>query len=196
MNIFLNRRKKLLNKIKDGIIIIPSAELKQRSNDTEYPFRQNSNYFYLTGFKEQNSVLVLSKKGNEVKQIMFLEKKVPEMELWTGKRLGEKEAPRKLLVDEAYPIEEFQRRLELLLNGFKRIYISAFEQKKIQKIVDETCHQLWTSRKKQGHLPHEVIHLDYLIEEMRLVKEENEIQNIKKLQQKLLPTRISPAWQN
>ena len=126
MNIFLNRRKKLLNKIKDGIIIIPSAELKQRSNDTEYPFRQNSNYFYLTGFKEQNSVLVLSKKGNEVKQIMFLEKKVPEMELWTGKRLGEKEAPRKLLVDEAYPIEEFQRRLELLLNGFKRIYISAF----------------------------------------------------------------------
>ena len=63
MNIFLNRRNKLLDKIKDGIIIIPSAELKQRSNDTEYPFRQNSNFYYLTGFKEQNSVLVLTKRG-------------------------------------------------------------------------------------------------------------------------------------
>ena len=69
------------------------------------------------------------------------------------KRLGEKNAPKELFVDEAYPINEFQTKLENLLNGFKRIYISAFEQKKIQKIVDEKCHQMWTSRKKQGHPP-------------------------------------------
>ena len=101
MNTYLNRRKKLLENLKDGLVIVPSAELKQRSNDTEYPFRQNSNFFYLTGFNEHNSILMLKKEGSKIDQIIFLEKKVPEMELWTGKRLGEKEAPKKLLIGTA-----------------------------------------------------------------------------------------------
>ena len=81
------RRNKLMDKIEDGLAIIPSNDLFTRSNDTEHPFRQNSNFYYFTGFLETNSVLCLLKTNGKQKTILFLEEKIPEMELWTGKRL-------------------------------------------------------------------------------------------------------------
>ena len=72
---FQKRRDELSQSIKDGIAIIPSGSLKQRSNDTEYSFRQNSNFYYLTGFNEANSVLVIINKGDGIKTRFYLEKK-------------------------------------------------------------------------------------------------------------------------
>ena len=125
--IFSRRRNKLSNHIKDGIAIIPSGTLKQRSNDTEYSFRQNSNFYYLSGFKEANSVLVIINKGEGCKTRLYLDKKDPQMELWTGIRLGKDKAPEILGVDEAFDINQFEEDLEDLILGSKNLYLSAFQ---------------------------------------------------------------------
>ena len=177
--IFIERRKKLFKKINHGLAIIPSNELYTRSNDTEHPFRQNSNFYYFTGFLETNSVLCLIKNDSEEKTILFLEEKIPEMELWTGKRLGPAMAPEKLGIDEAYPIGEFEQKLKELISGSKALYMNCFEQTKTAKTVLKVTNQLWQSRKKSNYLPVSVHHLDYITEEMRLIKSQEEINLMK-----------------
>ena len=91
--LYKSRRTTYLARMKKrSIALFFSAPLKTRSNDTEYPYRQDSDFYYLTGFKEDNSVLLLIKEKNSTQEILFVQKKDPTLELWTGKRLGEKEA--------------------------------------------------------------------------------------------------------
>ena len=88
--------KKLLN---NSIAVVVSSTNKTRSNDTEYPYRQDSNFYYLTGFKEDNSVLLFVKTKGVSKTILFVQNKDEKLELWNGKRLGGKEAKRTYFVD-------------------------------------------------------------------------------------------------
>ena len=168
-----------MDKIEDGLAIIPSNDLFTRSNDTEHPFRQNSNFYYFTGFLETNSVLCLLKTNGKQKTILFLEEKIPEMELWTGKRLGPKMAISTLGVDEAYSINDFEDKIKELIPGTKALYMNSFDQSKVSKIVLATTNKLWQSRKKVNFLPVSIHHLDYLTEEMRLIKEPGEIELMK-----------------
>jgi len=177
--IFSDRRLKLLNLMEDGVAVIASNELLTRSNDTEHPFRQNSNFYYFTGFLETNSVLVLSKKGNDRKVTLFLEEKVPEMELWTGKRLGPKEALNMMIIDQAYPIEKFEQIMPEIITGSKNLYINGFDLNKTTKAIYQITDKLWKSRKKSSYLPTKIHHLDYLTENLRLVKEPIEVEYMK-----------------
>jgi Xaa-Pro aminopeptidase len=178
---FGKRREKLTKCITNGIAIIPSGSLKQRSNDTEYSFRQNSNFYYLSGFKEPNSVLVIiNKNGEQSKTRLYLSKKDPQMELWTGIRLGKDFAPKVLGVDEAKDIEDFEGDLEELILGSKNLYLSAFHDNSITKKIYKVTNELWTRRRKTTYVPTQVTHIDHFIEQMRLIKEEEEIKDIKK----------------
>lgn len=176
---YSNRRIKLLEKMNEGVAIIPSNELHTRSNDTEHPFRQNSNFYYFTGFLETNSVLVLVKKAEKTEQILFLEDKVPEMELWTGKRLGPDAALSLMNIDKSHSINDFEKIMPEIITGSKSLYINGFELNKTTKAVFNITNRLWKSRKKSSHLPTQVYHLDYLTEEMRLIKEPYEIEMMK-----------------
>jgi Xaa-Pro aminopeptidase len=182
--IYANRRNKLFNELDEAIAIIPSNELVTRSNDTEHPFRQNSNFYYFTGFLETNSVLVLVKKNNERKTILFLEEKIAEMELWTGKRLGPKEAVNTMMIDEAYPITQFKTIMTELIPGSKRLFMNTFDLNKTSTAVLKLTNQLWKSRKKSTFLPTATHHLDYITDAMRLVKEPYEIELMKEAARK------------
>ena len=86
---FTRRRKKLMAMMdRHSIAIIPGAREVTRSRDTEYPFRQNSDLFYLTGFEEPDSVLVLVPGRRQGQVVLFCRERDPEMELWNGYRLG------------------------------------------------------------------------------------------------------------
>jgi len=173
---FKKRREKLLDMVNEGVAIIPSNNLVTRTNDTEHPFRQNSVFYYFTGFNEANSILVLSNKNGEKKSILFCEEKNPELELWTGKRLGPDDAVKELAVDQTHGISTFKSLIPGLLAGAKSLYMNCFDINETAKIVLNTCDKLWKSRKKSGHLPNKIEHLDVITEKMRLVKEEGEIQ--------------------
>lgn len=105
----------------NSISVLFSAEYQTRSNDTEFPFRQNSNFYYMTGFKEDNSTLIFVKKNAKTKVILFVQKKDKIKELWTGKRLGVKEAKKRFLVDKVYVQEDFVKTLQKEMQGITSI---------------------------------------------------------------------------
>ncbi len=113
---YKKRRDKLARKMsKNSIAVLFSNSYKVRSNDTEFPFRQNSNFYYMTGFKEDNSILVLVKKNKRYRSILFVNKKDKVDELWNGKRLGVKGAKKRFFVDEIYVSSKFEQKLKELL---------------------------------------------------------------------------------
>jgi Xaa-Pro aminopeptidase len=104
---YKKRRDQLSSSLsKNSLGIVFSGSYKTRSNDTEFPFRQNSNFYYLTGFKEDNACLLFVKKKKKCKTILLIEKKDKIKELWNGKRLGKKAAKKRFLVDEIYTYEK------------------------------------------------------------------------------------------
>ncbi|WP_415396447.1 aminopeptidase P family protein [Sulfurimonas sp. CS5] len=94
---------------KNSIAVVSSSKYKTRSNDTDYPYRQNSNFYYLTGFKEDNSHLVFIKRKKYTKCLLYVQKKNETYELWNGQRLGETEAKKRFLVDEVRLSENYKK---------------------------------------------------------------------------------------
>jgi len=176
---FKNRRKKLLDMMEEGIALVPSGTMMTRSNDTEFPFRQESNFYYLSGFDEPDCLLLLCKKKNQHKTIIFLRERDPEMEMWVGKRLGVKAAAKTLGVDEAYDIATLEEELPKLLEGYLRLYLDTFVENayinRVKKVSKELFH-----KRNIDLSPRSFIHLNTLIEKQRLVKETFEIDQIKK----------------
>ena len=172
---FITRQDALLEKTGPAVVIIPGAGLAHKSHDTEFPFRQNSDFKYFTGFMEPDATLVLSKsEEGEIKRILFMQEKDPQMEMWTGIRLGTERAPEILPIDFAYPNHEFGRRLGDLLKGHKSLYFNLFN-KDLQGTVTNVIKSLAGKRKEKFHKPLSWHHVSPHIGLLRLFKDENEI---------------------
>ncbi len=128
MNIFKQRRADLLAKIEaDAAVVIPAAPESYRSRDVEYPYRQNSDFYYFTGFQEPESMMVLIPGRKEGEFVLFCRPRDPDAEVWTGARFGIEGAKTEFGADEAYDIKEFPHKIHALLNGRHKIYSSAKE---------------------------------------------------------------------
>lgn len=164
-NEYKKRRDKLgKNLYNDSVGIIFSATCKTRSNDTEYPYRQNSDFYYLTGFREDNASLVFVKEKNSVKTVMFLQKKDEQLELWSGKRLGVKEAKKRFLVDEIYTTDDFKKSIKEYLANKKYLYFDLDSKEKRLKKVLKMAKGIKT-------FANIVLH----VQKMRLIKSASEI---------------------
>ena len=163
----------------DGVSIISSASMQVRSNDTEFPFRQESNFYYLTGFNEPNCLLLLCKNGQDCKSILFLRERNAEMEMWVGKRLGVKEACASLDVDEAYDIAELEQLLPDFLKNHNNIYLDTFAHNEYYESVKKVSNELFHTRGVDIS-PKNFLHLNTFLENQRLIKEPYEIEQIKK----------------
>lgn len=129
---YSQRRKKFAKKLKSySVAVFLAATPKTRSNDTEYPYRQDSNFYYLSGFKEDNAALVFVKKRKKTKVVLFVQKKDPTMELWTGKRLGVDAAQGRFDVDEVHPFDTLQTQLAELKSIHHLYYDFARDEKQI-----------------------------------------------------------------
>jgi len=167
---YKKRRDKLSCELsKNSISVIFSSEYKMRSNDTEYPYRQNSNFYYLTGFKEDNSALVFIKKKKRVKTILFVQKKDAKKELWSGKRLGEVEAKKRFLVDEVYTMDKFEQVFKESIESKKVLYFDFKLDYSKVKTLKRYSKNLSTHK-----------NISILIQNMRLRKTDAEIKLIKK----------------
>lgn len=169
-NEYKSRRDRLAKRMAtNSIAVIFSAKPKQRSNDTEYPYRQNSNFYYLTGFKEDNAALMIIKAKKSFKTVLFVQKKDETLELWTGKRLGEKKAKKLFLVDEVDTSEEFEKKFEEEVKEKTRFYYDfSVEDKRISKLKKYT----------KSFISYE--NIAGLIQRMRLIKSAAEIELITK----------------
>jgi len=178
-NIYKNRRNKVLEQMSDGVALIPSGSMKMRSNDTEFPFRQESNFYYLSGFNEPDCLLLLCKNDQGNKTFLFLREKDPQMEMWVGKRLGVSAACEVLEVDGAYDISKLEEELPKLLEGYSNLYMDTFSDNQYLRVSKKVSHSLNLSRTVDSS-PRNFIHLNTLLEKQRLVKEPYEIEQITK----------------
>jgi Xaa-Pro aminopeptidase len=117
---FRERRERVLRAIEPGALVVFSAPVALRNNDVEHEYRQDSDFYYLTGLDEQESVLVL--KSTEPHFVLFVRPRNPERETWDGPRAGVEGAVQKFGAVSAYPIEELDTKLPELLNGVPRLF--------------------------------------------------------------------------
>jgi len=176
---FKNRRQHVLQEMESGVALVPSGTMQMRSNDTEFPFRQESNFYYLSGFNEPDCLLLLLKNDKASKTVLFLRERDPQMEMWVGKRLGVKDACTILDVDEAYDITRLEETLPKLLEGYNNLYLDTFTDNAYVQSAKKVSNQLLHARGVDIS-PRNFIHLNTLLEKQRLVKESYEIEQINK----------------
>ena len=136
MTEYAKRRKELMRSIgKEGIVILPSAMEMPRNGDAHYPFRQNSDFYYLTGFEEPEAVLVLLPKRSDGEYILFNRERNRDNEIWDGPRAGQLGARKQFLADESFPIDELEKGLPELLEGRESIHYPLGLNKQFDKLL-------------------------------------------------------------
>src|SRR5262245_59436124 len=119
--IYRERRQKVLDAIRPGaVMILPAAPLAIRNNDVEHEYRQDSDVFYLSGYDEPESLLVLTTVG-DAPFVMFVRPRDPEREVWDGARAGLDGAARDFGADAAFAIGELSQKLPELLQNTRRV---------------------------------------------------------------------------
>jgi Xaa-Pro aminopeptidase len=167
---FARRRRNLLDLIgSGGIAILPSAPERVRSRDTLFDYRQDSDFFYLTGFREPDAVAVLVAERRHGEFLIFCRERNPDRELWDGPRVGPEAAVEDLAADDAFPISDMDEILPGLVEQSERVYYSMgvcpeFDQRLLTWIGH------LNANRQRGHAPSEIIALDHLLHEMRLFK--------------------------
>jgi len=136
MSEYAKRRKELMKKIgATGIAILVSSPSVRRNGDADYPYRPHSDLYYLTGFEEPESVVILAPKRKNGEFILFNRVRDREKEIWDGYRAGQEGARRIFGADESHPISELTRLLPELLEGREQIYCALGSDKNADKII-------------------------------------------------------------
>lgn len=159
-----------------SVAIIPAAREAVRSHDTNYRYRQNSDFFYLTGFEEPDAIAVIS-PSKEKKYTLFVRPRDPEREIWDGYRAGVEGAVRDYSADEALPVAEFDAKLAELLNGPTSLYY-AFGNGSPEldaKIIRQLGLMRETNRKPLEP-PAKIVDPTTIIHEMRVLKSAAEVE--------------------
>ncbi len=167
---YKRRRERVANSLhKNSIAVLHSALPSIRSNDTEYLYRQNSNFYYLTGFREDNAVLLLMRGKTDIASYLFVQKREKRLELWTGKRLGVKDAQKKFRHDNVFISQEFEDRFNELSKVYQHLYYDfGLDEKRASFLRTKT--KTYTSYRN----------IAPLIEKERLIKSPSEIKLIQK----------------
>jgi Xaa-Pro aminopeptidase len=173
---FARRRKQLMRMVgKGGIVILPSAPIRKRSRDTEYIFRQDSDFYYLTGFAEPDAVAVLVPGRAQGEFVLFCRERDKTRELWDGVRQGPEGAVANLGADDAFPIEDIDDILPGLMESCERVYYTMGMYADFDDRIADWVNSLRSGLSKGVHTPQEFVALDHLLHDMRLYKSRAEI---------------------
>ncbi|WP_336983650.1 MULTISPECIES: Xaa-Pro aminopeptidase [unclassified Cedecea] len=174
---FLRRRQALLAKMVPGsAALIFAAPEATRNADSEYPYRQSSDFWYFTGFNEPEAVLVLIKSDESHNHsVLFNRLRDKSAEIWFGRRLGQDAAPQKLGVDRALSFSEIGEQLHLLLNGLDAVYHAQGEYEYADNIVFAALDKLRRGSRQNLAAPATLTDWRPTVHELRLFKSEEEI---------------------
>lgn len=174
---YQNRRQALLAKMAPGsAAIIFAAPEATRNADSDYPFRQSSDFWYLTGFNEPEAALILVKSDeNHNHSVLFNRVRDLTAEIWFGRRLGQDAAPAKLNIDKALPFDDINDQLHLLLNGLDVVYHAQGYYAYADEIVNRAMETLRNGFRKNLAAPDTIIDWRPIVHEMRLFKSPQEI---------------------
>lgn len=170
------RRRQLMRMAgEDAILVLPAAPERVRSRDTHYPYRQDSDFWYLTGFDEPEAVLVLVPGRRHGECLLFCRERDPGREAWDGPRVGPEGAVDALGVDDAYPIDDLDEILPGLLEGRTRVYYHFGRDTEFDLKLIGWLNRVRAQMRLGAQPPHEFLELGHLLDEMRLFKSREEL---------------------
>jgi Xaa-Pro aminopeptidase len=178
---YLRRRRQLMRMMgRDAIAILPAAQVKRRNGDVDYPYRQDSDFHFLTGFAEPEAVAVLIPNRPQGEYVLFCRDRDPTRELWDGDRVAPAGAVERFGADDAFPIGDIDEILPGLLESRARVcYTMGLNLEFDQRVIG------WVNglraQVKQGlHTPQEFVALDHLLHDMRLYKSRAELDTMRR----------------
>jgi Xaa-Pro aminopeptidase len=166
---------------KNSIAILPSAKHLIRSRDIHFHFRQDSDFYYLTGFPEPNAVLVLLPEREHGEYVMFCQEKDPRLEAIDGARIGQSGAKKYYGCNDAFPIADINDILPGLMEGRERIYYEFGNHSDFDNQIMAWITSLRAQVHKGANPPGKLIDLSHILHDMRLIKSKAEIKTMKKV---------------
>ena len=179
MSEFAARRKQLLEAMGDGVALFPSAPLAIRNHDVEHAYRQDSDLYYLTGFDEPESVLLLTNQHDEHETVLFVRPKKREREIWDGPRAGVEGAVEAFGADAAFPIEELEKRLPDYLGNVERLHYRLAQNDEADAKLFECLNTLRRGGRRGVTAPEAIIDSSVHLHEMRLRKSPAELDTMR-----------------
>jgi Xaa-Pro aminopeptidase len=178
---FSRRRKKLMDMMGDeSVAIIPTAPVYIRNRDVEFPFRPESDFYYLTGYPEPEAVAVLIPDRHHGEFVLFCRERDEKMETWNGRRAGLEGACEKYGANDAFPIEDMDDILPGILEERERMYYTMGNDSVFDQRVLGWVNQVRKQVRTGINAPGEFISLNHLLHEMRLFKSRAEITAMRK----------------
>ena len=186
--IYQERRSALAKQIHaksgGGIAVISTAPELARNRDSEFPYRHDSDFFYLTGFEEPGATLVMEVKSSgkdyKLQSHLFCRPKDPEREIWDGIRLGPDAAPTVLGVEFAHSNQELDNKLGELLANQDAVYIRLAESAEADRRLRHWMKKVREQARAGINPPSELHDVEALIHEMRLFKDAHEIETMRR----------------
>jgi Xaa-Pro aminopeptidase len=178
---YAKRRKQLLQQIgPKGIVILTSAPTQRRNGDADHAYRQQSDFYYLTGFEEPEAVAILAPKRKKGEFILFNRVRDRAHEIWDGIRAGQEGARKTYGANEAFPITDLEKMLPDLLEGRETIHYAMGTDLKFDKIMMHTMNKLRGRIRSGQQAPVGFVDITETIHEMRLIKSPAEIALMRK----------------
>ena len=178
---FARRRKQLMRMMgENSIAILPTANEQVRNRDVLFPFRPDSDFFYLTGFSEPEAVMVLLPNRKQGEFLMFCREKDPVKETWDGYRAGLEGAMEQYGADDAFPFSDIDDILPGLLEQRERVFYEMGCNAAFDARMSEWVHQVRGRTRTGVHAPTEFLALDHFVHDMRLYKSRSEISTMRK----------------
>ena len=159
----------------NSVAIIPSAREATRSNDTHYRFRQDSDFYYVTGFEEPESIAIV-RPGQDPHYTLFVRPRDPEREIWDGRRAGIYGAKSEFGANESFPIAEFDERLQDILDGAEKLYYRLGVNRDLDETIINQIARMRAVNRKPIHPPQTIVDPATIIHEMRVLKSADEIE--------------------
>jgi Xaa-Pro aminopeptidase len=178
---YVRRRRQLMRMAgRDAIVIVPAAPERVRSNDSHYPYRQDSDFHYLSGFPEPDAVLALIPGREQGEMILFCRERDAERERWDGARAGTEGAVSEYGFDDAFPIDDIDDILPGMIEGRTRVYYHFGRDPEFDLKLIGWVNRVRAEVRKGAVPPHEFVALSHLLHDLRLFKSRSELRVMKK----------------
>ena len=161
--------------IGDGVAILTTSHHQSRNADVLFQFRPDSDFYYLTHFPEPDAVAVFIPGRSEGEYVLFCREKDPFRERWDGRRAGIEGAIERYGADQAYPIQEFNKRLPEFMDNQKKVYTMMGRYPEFDSEILTSIKQVRDKHRSGIHAPWEYIDLRHVLHEMRLIKKKDEM---------------------
>src|SRR5262245_40015483 len=163
-----------------GVAVFPAAPMRTRSNDTEYEYRQNSDFHYLTGFDEPESVAVVTTIHPEHRFVLFVRPRDKEKEIWNGRRAGPEGAKAKHGADEAYTIDRLDEVLPKYLENSPRLFYRLGQDREFDDRVTDVLNRIRSAARTGVTAPAEIVDPATIVHEMRLIKKDDDLARLRR----------------